>query len=209
MCLTVRSARSFYEWSQRTGPDDPSETNLPVFHRPPESGHMPAGGQVQMGPGNSVLLKSRAKQAARERSAKPSPALRSSKSNPQCTPRAAAVSSPCCGADLQVRAGSPEPAPVSSSTQSCGADLQVRVGSPEPAPVSSSTQCCRADLQVRVGSPGPARAACAPRASRRSSPGPTSHELNAAPCEHLQARPEHLRSASGSFVRNPPPATLQ
>ncbi len=35
MSLTVRSIRSFYEWSQRTGPDDPSETNLPVFHQPP------------------------------------------------------------------------------------------------------------------------------------------------------------------------------
>jgi hypothetical protein len=48
MSLTVRSARSFYEWSQRTGPDDPSETNLPVFHSPSESGHMPAGGPVRI-----------------------------------------------------------------------------------------------------------------------------------------------------------------
>jgi hypothetical protein len=127
MCLTVRSARSFYEWSQRTGPDDPSETNLPVFHRPSESGQMPAGGQVQMGPGNSVLLKSRAKQAARERSAKPSPALRSSKSNPQCTPRAAAVSSPCCGADLQVRVGPPGPA------RTCPRQRAFRVNSASPA----------------------------------------------------------------------------
>jgi hypothetical protein len=36
-----------------------------------------------MGPGNSVLLKSRVKQAARERSAKRNPALRFFKSNPR------------------------------------------------------------------------------------------------------------------------------
>jgi hypothetical protein len=63
---------------------------MPVFQSPSESGHMPAGGQVHIGPGDSVLVKSRAKQAARKRSAKRNPALRSSKSNAP-PPRAAVV----------------------------------------------------------------------------------------------------------------------
>jgi hypothetical protein len=179
MSLTVRSARSFYEWSQRTGPDDPSETNLPVFHRPSESGHMPAGGQVQMGPGNSVLLKSRAKQAARERSAKPSPALRSFKSNP----RAAAVSSQCCGADLQVRAGSPEPAPVSSSSRSVFTVLWG--GSPGPRGTSRPRSCCLCASRLETQ---PARTN-QPRANRSALRTPPS-QAGAPPASERPFRPE-------------------
>jgi len=35
MCLTVRSARSFHEWSQCTGPDDLSETKCAGLPTPP------------------------------------------------------------------------------------------------------------------------------------------------------------------------------
>src|SRR5664279_4698429 len=83
--LTVRSARSFYEWSQRTGPDDPSETNLPVFQRPPESGHMPAGGQVRIrDQATQCHQKAGRSQPIREKPAKRNPALRLSNGKPAC-----------------------------------------------------------------------------------------------------------------------------
>src|SRR5664279_2006247 len=88
--LTVRFARSFYERSQRTGPDDPSETNLPVFQRPPESGHMPAGGQVRIrDQATQRHQKAGRSESAREKPAKRNPALSQSNSNP----RAAVLSS--------------------------------------------------------------------------------------------------------------------
>jgi len=110
MSLTVRSARSFHERSQRTGPDDPSETNLPVFHRPQKASKCRQAARSVYAIRQSGHKKAGRRQLTREKLAKRNPALRSSKSNPQSTPRAAVVSLPCRGADLQVRAGPPGPA---------------------------------------------------------------------------------------------------
>jgi hypothetical protein len=98
MSLTVRSIRSFYEWSQRTGPGDPSETNLPVFHSPPERGHMPAGGQVRIRDQATQRHQEAGRsQPIREMPATRNPALGSFQSDPHQNPRAAVVSSPVVG----------------------------------------------------------------------------------------------------------------
>jgi len=107
MSLTVRFARSFHERSQRTGPDDPSEIKCAGLPTPPRKRAL-AGRRP--GPytrsGNPVIKKQGyASNSGEVCEAEPCP------ENPQTKPRPAAVSSQCCGADLQVRAGPPGPAP--------------------------------------------------------------------------------------------------
>jgi hypothetical protein len=118
MCLTVRFARSFYEWSQRTGPDDLSETNMPVFQSPSESGHMPAGGPAARSliaipaPARAdTVRKSRAPQAASEEAGpkEPCPEILDIQSA-LATTSGQSVFTPKSGAAPQVRAGPPGPA---------------------------------------------------------------------------------------------------
>jgi len=108
MSSTVRLARSFHERSQRTGPDDPSEPNVPVFQAHQKAGTCrqaarPPGPSLRyrLPPGQTQSEKAGLRQPPRKKPAQRSPALRSSEWG-----GAPGLS----GADLQVRAGSPDPA---------------------------------------------------------------------------------------------------
>jgi hypothetical protein len=161
MRLTVRPARSFYEWSQCTGPDDPSEfkcAGLPTpLRKRANAGRRPSCPVPHCDTGSNTgklgLEQTQGDASNSGEVAKPNPALGNFKSNP----RAAALSSEL-GRTPFVRVGRRSSAARGLQTPLLPASTEAKTRAlpTNPGKLSHNRLVGRAYAHVRAAPPGSA-----------------------------------------------------